>query len=187
MKTMLLIASLLLAASASAQQGTAVVSGKANPELIADWIVTLGTLDMAVGLEDTYYEGGTRFLQQDVGLSKEGAATLLEEARNLRKAMREPVPPTEMCANRAQLEKSRKDVAAEIARIAKEGTRRTAAAVEAAVAKLSAEDAAKLAAHTQGEKANTSVFGVDDHEKATEGMDPKKFLDELCGRANPYW
>lgn len=179
MKTILLIASLLIATATSAGGGTGVVSGRANPEGIADWLVWLGLFQAAVAVEDQNALG-VKYLQS-IGLSEAGATQLLEQARRVIEVSDQPVSTVETCAKRAELEASSKALAWEIDRLQNVSNQRTAAAVQAALAELSVEDAAKLAAYAEREKENTTTFEVTDPEKAVEGIDPKQYLDHVCG------
>lgn len=152
-----------------------VISGKANPELIPEW-VALHSVVVSAAFVDAKYEDGAVKFARVAGISDDAARTVIAYQKAEEAANRSDTSLTKaMCPKRAQL-LSKEALNAEIARFNEAERENVKTRVEGIYSMLSTEDAENLKSYALKQRVNSNLIKSDDTVD-----DPADYLNELCG------
>ncbi len=152
-----------------------VISGKANPELIQEWVALHGVMVSAAFVDAKYEDGAAKFAKV-IGISDDAVRAVIayhkaqEAAAVADTSLRETA-----CPKRAQL-LSQDALNAEIGRFKQAEWERVRARVEGIYSTLSAGDAEKLKSHALEQRSSSNIIKSDDTVE-----DPVDYLNRLCG------
>ena len=171
----------LLASAAFAQslptnaRPAGITSGKANPELIPEWVALHGVM-VSAALVDAKYEDGAAKFAKVVGISDDALrAVIAYHKAQEAAAVADTSLQKTVCPKRAQL-LSQEALNAEIGRFKQAERERIKARVEGIYSMLSAEDAEKLKSHALEQRSSSNLIKSDDTVE-----DPVDYLNRLCG------